>query len=62
MVETETPLDALMTRLEGMKILGGISLARYYPGMENRFLVCVTEQHRREDIDLLVTALKGGVA
>ncbi len=61
-VETEMPIDALFTRLEGMKILGGISLARYYPGMENRFLVCVTEQHRREDIDLLVTALKGGAA
>jgi hypothetical protein len=30
--------------------------------MENRFLVCVTEQHRREDIDVLVNALKGGAA
>jgi glycine dehydrogenase subunit 1 len=61
-VETTTPIDALFARLEGLKILGGIPLARYYTGMENRFLVCVTEQHRREDIDVLVTALKGGAA
>ncbi len=61
-VETTKPLDSLFTRLERLKILGGIPLARYYPGMENRFLVCVTEQHRREDIDVLITALKGGAA
>jgi glycine dehydrogenase subunit 1 len=61
-VETTTPLDSLFARLEGTKILGGISLARYYSGMENRFLVCVTEQHRREDIDTLVAALQGGAA
>lgn len=61
-VETETPIDSLFARLEGLKILGGIPLTRYYDGMANRFLVCVTEQHRREDIDVLITALKGGAA
>ena len=61
-VETTVPIDALFTRLEGLNILGGISLARHYDGMANRFLVCVTEQHRREDIDVLVNALKGGAA
>lgn len=61
-VEATTPLDSLFSRLEALNILGGIPLARHYSDMDNRFLVCVTEQHRREDIDVLVTALKGGAA
>ena len=61
-VESTIPLDSLFARLEALKILGGIPLARFYDGMDNRFLVCVTEQHRREDIDVLITALKGGAA
>ncbi len=61
-VESTVPLDSLFARLEALKILGGIPLARFYGDMENRFLVCVTEQHRREDIDVLITALKGGAA
>jgi glycine dehydrogenase subunit 1 len=61
-VEVEGDVVALLTRLEGQGILGGISLARFWPGMHNRFLVCVTEQHRRQDIDALVAALKGGAA
>ena len=59
-VESTIPLDSLFARLEALKILGGIPLARFYDDMDNRFLICVTEQHRREDIDVLVTALKGG--
>ncbi len=61
-VETDGDAEALLRRLEDRGILGGIPLQRYYPGMERRFLVCVTEQNSREEIDALVAALAGGAA
>ncbi|PLX84158.1 MAG: aminomethyl-transferring glycine dehydrogenase [Desulfuromonas sp.] len=59
-VEARQDAGALLGRLEGQKILGGIPLGRYFPDMSNRFLVCVTEQNGREEIDALVAALAGG--
>ncbi|KIH77275.1 glycine dehydrogenase (decarboxylating) alpha subunit [Geoalkalibacter ferrihydriticus] len=50
----------LLRRVQVQGILGGIPLVRWYPQMSNRFLVCVTEQNRREDIDALCAALAGG--
>lgn len=38
------------------EVLGGIGLAPYFPALKNCALVCVTETHRKEDIDRL-TAL-----
>jgi len=61
-VECDKPAAQLLQKLEAQKILGGIALIRFFPQQQNRFLVCVTEQHRRADIDALVTALKGGAA
>ena len=55
-------LAKLLAKLEDEKVLAGISLARFFSDMENSFLVCATEQHRKEDIDRLVDALKGGAA
>ena len=48
--------------LQQQGILGGLALARFYPQMTDRFLVCVTEQHSRAEIDTLVAALAGGAA
>ncbi len=59
-VETTEAVDGLMARLEQRGILGGIPLERCLGSMANRFLVCVTEQNSREDIDALVAALAGG--
>jgi glycine dehydrogenase subunit 1 len=55
----EAPEDAgtLLGRLEKERILGGIPLGRWFKEMPNRFLVCVTEQNSREEIDALVAAL-----
>ncbi|MCK4507108.1 MAG: aminomethyl-transferring glycine dehydrogenase subunit GcvPA [Desulfuromonadales bacterium] len=61
-VEFEGDADAMLESLEAQGILGGIPLTKYFPEMENRFLVCVTEQNSKADIDALVVALKGGVA
>jgi glycine dehydrogenase subunit 1 len=48
-------LDALQQE-EG--VLAGIPLGRYYRKLEGQVLICVTEKHRKEDIDLLAEALK----
>jgi glycine dehydrogenase subunit 1 len=61
-VETGLPVAPLLEKLATEKILAGIPLAKFYPGMDNRFLVCVTEQNSREEIDALVAALQGGAA
>lgn len=55
-------LSTLLRQLEDARILGGVSLARFFDDLPNSFLVCVTEQHRKVDIDRLVEALKGGAA
>ena len=39
-------------------MLGGYPLDKSYAGMENAMLFCVTETRTKEDIDLLVNALK----
>jgi len=38
-------------------ILGGLPLKRFYPGMENDVLVCVTEIRSKEEIDFLAERL-----
>jgi glycine dehydrogenase subunit 1 len=59
-VEAEEGAVAVLERLEKKGILGGISLARFFGEMSKRFLVCVTEQNTREEIDALAAALAGG--
>ena len=54
------PVAALKTRLEEQHLLPGIALGRDYPELEKDLLICVTEQHSREQIDNLVAALAGG--
>ncbi len=61
-VRSQQPVAALLKALEGQGILGGISLAADYPELDDCFLVCVTEQKRREQIDALIAALKGVAA
>ena len=38
-------------------IIGGLALTKYYPALENEFLVCVTETSSKERIDELVDSL-----
>ncbi|MBW2689381.1 MAG: aminomethyl-transferring glycine dehydrogenase subunit GcvPA [Deltaproteobacteria bacterium] len=61
-VRSEAPVAEVLTRLEEVGILAGIPLGEDYPELADCFLVCVTEQNRREEIDALVTALQGGAA
>lgn len=41
------------------KILGGLPLKRFYEGMDNAVLFCVTELRTKEEIDLLAERLGG---
>lgn len=41
-------------------IIAGLNLGEYYPELKNCCLVCVTEMHKREEIDKLAAILKGG--
>ncbi len=61
-VRSESPVAEVLTRLEGDGILAGIPLGEDYPELADCFLVCVTEQNRREEIEALVAALQGGAA
>jgi glycine dehydrogenase subunit 1 len=49
--------DALLEQ----KILAGLPLGGYYPGMENRLLIAVTEIRTKAQIDMLVDALKAAI-
>jgi glycine dehydrogenase subunit 1 len=61
-VRSKEPVSAVLSRLEKAGILGGIPLGSDYPELADCFLVCVTEQNRRDEIDTLAAALQGGVA
>jgi glycine dehydrogenase subunit 1 len=44
--------------LDEWGIIGGYDLGQDYPHLKGHMLLCVTEMNPREDIDLLVEALK----
>ena len=53
--------DALVARLsrQSPSIVPGVGLGRFRPEWRDLLLVCVTELHRRQDIDQLASALQG---
>ncbi len=59
-VHADEGAAAVLLRLQEKGILGGLALDRFYDEMPDNFLVCVTEQNSRGEIDALVEALKGG--
>jgi glycine dehydrogenase subunit 1 len=61
-VRSEAPVADVLTRLERVGILAGIPLGEDYPELADCFLVCVTEQNQRVEIDALAAALRGGAA
>jgi glycine dehydrogenase subunit 1 len=48
---TDEPADAINARLLEDKIIGGLSLQRFYPELGNASLWCATELTTREQID-----------
>jgi glycine dehydrogenase subunit 1 len=56
-VRTPRPASQVLKRLLDERIIGGIALDGYYPGMRNSLLLCVTETASKSEIDKLVEAL-----
>ncbi|MBK7600000.1 MAG: aminomethyl-transferring glycine dehydrogenase subunit GcvPA [Acidobacteria bacterium] len=51
------PAEGILTALRQKKIIGGLDLSRFFPGMKNELLICVTETTTREEIDALIDEL-----
>jgi len=49
--------ETVLERLRERRILGGLSLARFYPELDHHILVTVTEMNTREEIDRFVQGL-----
>jgi glycine dehydrogenase subunit 1 len=58
LVSEESP-DTLNARLLGKKIIGGLSLQRFYPELGNATLWCATELTTREQIDKAASVVAG---
>ncbi|MBE0597026.1 MAG: aminomethyl-transferring glycine dehydrogenase subunit GcvPA [Desulfuromonadales bacterium] len=58
-VEGPQEVQGVLATLADEGILGGIALAPWFEEMPNRFLVCVTEQNTRQEIEALAAALGG---
>ncbi len=56
-LKTPIPASEAINRLAEKKLLPGIRLDRFYPGMDNMLLVAVTEKRTREEMDRLVKEL-----
>ncbi len=57
-VETRESAGTLVRRVvSDERLVPGLALARVYPELPQALLVCVTEQHPREEVDRLVDAL-----
>jgi glycine dehydrogenase subunit 1 len=52
------PAREINDRLLLESIVGGLDLSHFYPGMEDRMLICTTEVHSRAMLDRLVRALE----
>ncbi len=57
-VRTPLPPTEINRRLRAHTILGGAALGTWYPELADCWLVCVTEQRTRSEIDRLVTLLE----
>jgi len=56
-VRTPRPAAALVRAVAREGFLAGLPLGRFYRGMQNALLVCVTETRTRDEIDRFVEAL-----
>lgn len=57
-IETPISPDEINKNLLKEGIIGGLNLERFYPELKNCMLICITENHRKEDIDRLWKLLK----
>lgn len=51
--------EKVLNNLLGKKIIGGLSLKRFYPGLDRHILVAATEMNSKAEMDALAEAVKG---
>ncbi len=51
-VRLETDPKPILKKLLKRGIIGGLSLKRFYPGLDRHLLVCATEMNSKDEIDL----------
>lgn len=56
-VKTNKPVHKINKALLSDKIIGGLSLERFYPELKNNMLLCVTEKRTQHEMASLVTAM-----
>lgn len=56
-VTTPRPVQEINQVLLQDKIIGGLDLSKFYPGLNNQMLLCVTEKRSRGEMDALVSAI-----
>lgn len=56
----DEPVGVINDRLLKNRIIGGLKLEKYYPGMKNCWLTAVTEKRTKQEIDLFVRIAAGG--
>lgn len=52
------PWSEIKAKLEQKNIIGGLGLEAYYPELTHCALFCITEKHRKTDIDTLANTLE----
>ena len=62
LVETPAPAEEIVLKLKEKYIMAGLPLSRFKDGNKNELLICVTEVNSKDQIDRLVSALKGVMA
>jgi glycine dehydrogenase subunit 1 len=57
-VKSDYPLEPILDKLKENKIIGGLSLDRFYPELSQHLLVSVTEMNTRRELDAYADLLK----
>jgi len=57
-IELPTEWSSVHQALKKKGIIPGLGLEEFFPELRNCALLCITEMHKKEDIDRLVTALE----
>jgi glycine dehydrogenase subunit 1 len=60
-IELPKTADDVLHVLADDMMYGGIGLSRWYQGMDNHILVCVTEMNTKKEIDLLCDKIRSNV-
>lgn len=58
-VKLKKPIKEINKKLLEEKIIGGLDLGRFYPGLENYMLIATTELIRKKELDRFAKILKG---